>query len=143
MPKSQLKTVLFLADLAEKEAAKSFSKAQADLVEAETNLEQVKGYRYEYEQGHFKSSANGLDSSRLQISRQFMVQLDKLIEHQSKMLSANYQLVDQRRDTWLKSRANRKGLESIMLKRAKDTEIRNMKADQRLVDDLFSNRFSG
>ena len=32
MPKSQLKTVLFLADLAEKEAAKSFSKAQADLV---------------------------------------------------------------------------------------------------------------
>ena len=143
MPKSQLKTVLFLADLAEKEAAKSFSKAQADLVEAETNLEQVKGYRYEYEQGHFKSSANGLDSSRLQISRQFMVQLDKLIEHQSKMLSANYQLVDQRRDTWLKSRANRKGLESIMLKRAKDTEIRNMKADQRLLDDLFSNRFAG
>jgi len=135
--------VLFLADLAEKEAAKSFSKAQADLVEAETNLEQVKGYRYEYEQGHFKSSANGLDSSRLQISRQFMVQLDKLIEHQSKMLSANYQLVDQRRDTWLKSRANRKGLESIILKRTKDTEIRNMKADQRLLDDLFSNRFVG
>ena len=141
MPKSQLKTVLFLADLAEKEAAKSFSKAQADLVQAETNLEQVKGYRYEYEQGHFKSSANGLDSSRLQISRQFMVQLDKLIEHQSKMLSANYQLVDQRRDTWLKSRANRKGLESIILKRTKDTEIRNMKADQRLLDDLFNNRF--
>ena len=143
MPKSQLKTVLFLADLAEKEAAKSFSKAQADLVEAETNLEQVKGYRYEYEQGHFKSSANGLDSSRLQISRQFMVQLDKLIEHQSKMLSANYQLVDQRRDTWLKNRANRKGLESIILKRTKDTEIRNMKADQRLLDDLFSNRVVG
>ena len=143
MPKSQLKTVLFLADLAEKEAAKSFSKAQADLVEAETNLEQVKGYRYEYEQGHFKSSANGLDSSRLQISRQFMVQLDKLIEHQSKMLSANYQLVDQRRDTWLKNRANRKGLESIILKRTKDTEIRNMKADQRLLDDLFSNRLIG
>ncbi|MDB2379428.1 flagellar export protein FliJ [Luminiphilus sp.] len=143
MPKSQLKTVLFLADLAEKEAAKSFSKAQADLVEAETNLEQVKGYRYEYEQGHFKLSANGLDSSRLQISRQFMVQLDKLIEHQSKMLSANYQLVDQRRDTWLKSRANRKGLESIILKRTKDTEIRNMKADQRLLDDLFSNRVAG
>ena len=143
MPKSQLKTVLFLADLAEKEAAKSFSKAQADLVEAETNLEQVKGYRYEYEQGHFKSSANGLDSSRLQISRQFMVQLDKLIEHQSKMLSANYQLVDQRRDTWLKNRANRKGLESIILKRTKDAEIRTMKADQRLLDDLFSNRFVG
>lgn len=141
MPKSQLKTVLFLADLAEKEAAKSFSKAQADLVQAETNLEQVKGYRYEYEQDHFKSSTNGLDSSRLQISRQFMVQLDKLIEHQSKMLSANYQLVDQRRDTWLKSRANRKGLESIILKRTKDTEIRNMKADQRLLDDLFNNRF--
>ena len=143
MPKSQLKTVLFLADLAEKESAKSFSKAQADLVEAETNLEQVKGYGYEYEQGHFKSSANGLDSSRLQISRQFMVQLDKLIEHQSKMLSANYQLVDQRRDTWLKSRANRKGLESIILKRTNDTEIRTMKADQRLLDDLFSNRFVG
>ena len=143
MPKSQLKTVLFLADLAEKEAAKSFSKAQADLVQAETNLEQVKGYRYEYEQDHFKSSTNGLDSSRLQISRQFMVQLDKLIEHQSKMLSANYQLVDQRRDTWLKSRANRKSLESIILKRTKDTEIRNMKADQRLLDDLFSNRFVG
>ena len=143
MPKSQLKTVLFLADLAEKEAAKSFSKAQADLVQAETNLEQVKGYRYEYEQDHFKSSASGLDSSRLQISRQFMVQLDKLIEHQSKMLSANYQLVDQRRDTWLKNRANRKGLESIILKRTKDTEIRNMKADQRLLDDLFSNRFVG
>ena len=70
-----------------------------------------------------------------------MVQLDKLIEHQSKMLSANYQLVDQRRDTWLKSRANRKGLESIILKRTKDTEIRNMKADQRLLDDLFNNRF--
>ena len=143
MPKSQLKTVLFLADLAEKEAAKSFSKAQADLVQAETNLEQVKGYRYEYQQDHFKSSSNGLDSSRLQISRQFMIQLDKLIEHQSKMLSANYQLVDQRRDTWLKNRANRKGLESIILKRTKDTEIRNMKADQRLLDDLFSNRFVG
>ena len=143
MPKSQLKTVLFLADLAEKEAAKSFSKAQADLVQAEMNLEQVKGYRYEYQQDHVASSANGLDSSRLQISRQFMVQLDKLIEHQSKMLSANYQLVDQRRDTWLKNRANRKGLESIISKRTKDTEIRNMKADQRLLDDLFSNRLIG
>jgi hypothetical protein len=30
-----------------------------------------------------------------------------------------------------------------MLKRAKDTEIRNMKTDQRLLDDLFSNRFAG
>ena len=55
MPRSQLKTVLFLANMAEEEAATSLSKAQAELLQAETNLEQVKGYRCEYEQNQTKS----------------------------------------------------------------------------------------
>ena len=140
MPRSQLKTVLFLANIAEEEAAKSLSKAQAELLQAETNLEQVKGYRFEYEQNQTKSLESGLDSGRLQISRQFMVQLDKLIEHQTRMLDASYQLVDQRRDKWLKSRADKRGVEAVILARKRDVEVQDMKADQRLLDDLFINR---
>ena len=140
MPRSQLKTVLFLANIAEEEAAKSLAKAQAELLQAETNLEQVKGYRFEYEQNQTKSLESGLDSGRLQISRQFMVQLDKLIEHQTRMLDASYQLVDQRRDKWLKSRADKRGVEAIILARKRDVEIQDMKANQRLLDDLFINR---
>ena len=140
MPRSQLKTVLFLANIAEEEAAKSLAKAQAALLQAETNLEQVKGYRFEYEQNQTKSLESGLDSGRLQISRQFMVQLDKLIEHQTRMLDASYQLVDQRRDKWLKSRADKRGVEAIILARKRDVEIQDMKANQRLLDDLFINR---
>lgn len=140
MPRSQLKTVLFLANIAEEEAAKSLAKAQAELLQAETNLEQVKGYRFEYEQNQTKSLESGLDSGRLQISRQFMVQLDKLIEHQTRMLDASYQLVEQRRDRWLKSRADKRGVEAIILARKRDVEIQDMKANQRLLDDLFINR---
>ena len=140
MPRSQLKTVLFLANIAEEEAAKSLAKAQAELLQAETNLEQVKGYRFEYEQNQTKSLESGLDSGRLQISRQFMVQLDKLIEHQTRMLDASYQLVDQRRDKWLKSRADKRGVEAVILARKRDVEVQDMKADQRLLDDLFINR---
>lgn len=140
MPRSQLKTVLFLANMAEEEAATSLSKAQAELLQAETNLEQVKGYRFEYEQNQTKSLESGLDSGRLQISRQFMVQLDKLIEHQTRMLDASYQLVDQRRDRWLKSRADKRGVEAIIRARKRDVEIQDMKANQRLLDDLFINR---
>ncbi len=140
MPRSQLKTVLFLANIAEEEAAKSLSKAQAELLQAETNLEQVKGYRFEYEQNQTKSLESGLDSGRLQISRQFMVQLDKLIEHQTRMLDASYQLVDQRRDKWLKSRADKRGVEAVILARKRDVEVQDMKANQRLLDDLFINR---
>ncbi len=140
MPRSQLKTVLFLANIAEEEAAKSLAKAQAELLQAETNLEQVKGYRFEYEQNQTKSLESGLDSGRLQISRQFMVQLDKLIEHQTRMLDASYQLVDQRRDKWLKSRADKRGVEAVILARKRDVEVQDMKANQRLLDDLFINR---
>lgn len=140
MPRSQLKTVLFLANIAEEEAAKSLAKAQAELLQAETNLEQVKGYRFEYEQNQTKSLESGLDSGRLQISRQFMVQLDKLIDHQTRMLDASYQLVEQRRDRWLKSRADKRGVEAIILARKRDVEIQDMKANQRLLDDLFINR---
>lgn len=140
MPRSQLKTVLFLANIAEEEAAKSLAKAQAELLQAETNLEQVKGYRFEYEQNQTKSLESGLDSGRLQISRQFMVQLDKLIEHQMRMLDASYQLVDQRRDKWLKSRADKRGVEAVILARKRDVEVQDMKANQRLLDDLFINR---
>ena len=140
MPRSQLKTVLFLANIAEEEAAKSLAKAQAELLQAETNLEQVKGYRFEYEQNQTKSLESGLDSGRLQISRQFMVQLDKLIEHQTRMLDASYQLVDQRRDKWLKSRADKRGVEAVILSRKRDVEVQDMKANQRLLDDLFINR---
>ena len=140
MPRSQLKTVLFLANIAEEEAAKSLSKAQAELLQAETNLEQVKGYRFEYEQNQTKSLESGLDSGRLQISRQFMVQLDKLIEHQTRMLDASYQLVDQKRDKWLKSRADKRGVEAVILARKRDVEVQDMKANQRLLDDLFINR---
>lgn len=140
MPRSQLKTVLFLANMAEEEAATSLSKAQAELLQAETNLEQVKGYRFEYEQNQTKSLESGLDSGRLQISRQFMVQLDKLIEHQTRMLDASYQLVDQRRDKWLKSRADKRGVEAVILARKRDVEVQDMKANQRLLDDLFINR---
>lgn len=140
MPRSQLKTVLFLANIAEEEAAKSLAKAQAELLQAETNLEQVKGYRFEYEQNQTKSLESGLDSGRLQISRQFMVQLDKLIEHQTRMLDASYQLVDQRRDKWLKSRADKRGVEAVILARKRDVETQDMKANQRLLDDLFINR---
>lgn len=140
MPRSQLKTVLFLANIAEEEAAKSLAKAQAELLQAETNLEQVKGYRFEYEQNQTKSLESGLDSGRLQISRQFMVQLDKLIEHQTRMLDASYQLVDQRRDKWLKSRADKRGVEAVILARKRDVEVQDMKASQRLLDDLFINR---
>ena len=140
MPRSQLKTVLFLANIAEEEAAKSLAKAQAELLQAETNLEQVKGYRFEYEQNQTKSLESGLDSGRLQISRQFMVQLDKLIEYQTRMLDASYQLVDQRRDKWLKSRADKRGVEAVILARKRDVEVQDMKANQRLLDDLFINR---
>ena len=140
MPRSQLKTVLFLANIAEEEAAKSLAKAQAELLQAETNLEQVKGYRFEYEQNQTKSLESGLDSGRLQISRQFMVQLDKLIEHQTRMLDASYQLVDQRRDKWLKSRADKRGVEAVILARKRNVEVQDMKANQRLLDDLFINR---
>ena len=140
MPRSQLKTVLFLANIAEEEAAKSLAKAQAELLQAETNLEQVKGYRFEYEQNQTKSLESGLDSGRLQISRQFMVQLDKLIEHQTRMLDASYQLVDQKRDKWLKSRADKRGVEAVILARKRDVEVQDMKANQRLLDDLFINR---
>ena len=140
MPRSQLKTVLFLANMAEEEAATSLSKAQAELLQAETNLEQVKGYRFEYEQNQTKSLESGLDSGRLQISRQFMVQLDKLIEHQTRMLDASYQLVDQKRDKWLKSRADKRGVEAVILARKRDVEVQDMKANQRLLDDLFINR---
>lgn len=140
MPRSQLKTVLFLANIAEEEAAKSLAKAQAELLQAETNLEQVKGYRFEYEQNQTKSLESGLDSGRLQISRQFMVQLDKLIDHQTRMLDASYQLVDQRRDKWLKSRADKRGVEAVILARKRDVEVQDMKANQRLLDDLFINR---
>ena len=140
MPRSQLKTVLFLANIAEEEAAKSLAKAQAELLQAETNLEQVKGYRFEYEQNQTKSLESGLDSGRLQISRQFMVQLDKLIEHQTRMLDASYQLVDQKRDKWLKSRADKRGVEAVILARKRDVEVQDRKANQRLLDDLFINR---
>lgn len=140
MPRSQLKTVLFLANIAEEEAAKSLAKAQAELLQAETNLEQVKGYRFEYEQNQTKSLESGLDSGRLQISRQFIVQLDKLIDHQTRMLDASYQLVDQRRDKWLKSRADKRGVEAVILARKRDVEVQDMKANQRLLDDLFINR---
>ena len=140
MPRSQLKTVLFLANIAEEEAAKSLAKAQAELLQAETNLEQVKGYRCEYEQNQTKSLESGLDSGRLQISRQFMVQLDKLIDHQTRMLDASYQLVDQRRDKWLKSRADKRGVEAVILARKRNVEVQDMKANQRLLDDLFINR---
>ena len=140
MPRSQLKTVLFLANIAEEEAAKSLAKAQAELLQAKTNLEQVKGYRFEYEQNQTKSLESGLDSGRLQISRQFMVQLDKLIEHQTRMLDASYQLVDQRRHKWLKSRADKRGVEAVILARKRDVETQDMKANQRLLDDLFINR---
>ena len=126
--------------MAEEEAATSLSKAQAELLQAETNLEQVKGYRFEYEQNQTKSLESGLDSGRLQISRQFMVQLDKLIEHQTRMLDASYQLVDQRRDKWLKSRADKRGVEAVILARKRDVEVQDMKANQRLLDDLFINR---
>tara|TARA_E500000178_G_C16752073_1_gene630860 strand:+ start:99 stop:497 length:399 start_codon:yes stop_codon:yes gene_type:complete len=129
-----------LANIAEEEAAKSLAKAQAELLQAETNLEQVKGYRFEYEQNQTKSLESGLDSGRLQISRQFMVQLDKLIEHQTRMLDASYQLVDQRRDKWLKSRADKRGVEAVILARKRDVEVQDMKANQRLLDDLFINR---
>lgn len=140
MPRSQLKTVLFLANMAEEEAATSLSKAQAELLQAETNLEQVKGYRFEYEQNQTKSLESGLDSGRLQISRQFIVQLDKLIDHQTRMLDASYQLVEQRRDRWLKSRADKRGVEAVILARKRDVEVQDMKANQRLLDDLFINR---
>ena len=69
-----------------------------------------------------------------------MVQLDKLIEHQTRMLDASYQLVDQRRDKWLKSRADKRGVEAVILARKRDVEVQDMKANQRLLDDLFINR---
>jgi len=142
MKKSQrMQTVNTLAERKEQEQAKRFAKSQKHYDHQQKKYDELKQYYREYADASHNQTAQKLDLSRLQETRQFMSKLAKAIALQAEAVDRAELNLSNERQNWLDSRCRAMSLEKLTDRyRAQEQQQLNAE-EQRQADDLSSQRF--
>ncbi|MDF1690913.1 MAG: flagellar export protein FliJ [Zhongshania sp.] len=142
MKKSQrMQTVNTLAERKEQEQAKRFAKSQKHYDHQQKKYDELQQYYREYADASHNQTAQKLDLSRLQETRQFMSKLAKAIALQAEAVERAELNLSNERQNWMDSRCRAMSLEKLTDRyRAQEQQQLNTE-EQRQADDLSSQRF--
>ena len=140
---SKYDLVLRLSNDQEKQAALMFKTAHDECIAAERDLEQAMQYRGEYLEISKGMVPSSLALIQLKAARLFLVQVDKLIEHQQKLLLSRRGVLEARREAWQAAHAKTSSIRALIESREKVRTNATEKLNQRLLDDLFLSKQGG
>jgi len=134
MAKEGLHSVLKLAEVKEKDAAFLYVDAQKVLDSNQSKLEELCEFRADYHQ----NSEARISSSQFQSTRQFLFQLSEVIDIQEQQLEIKRISMLREKENWLDRRVERKSIEKLKEKWAKNLEKVQQSREQGELDEFAS-----
>ncbi len=106
----------------ERDAARALGESQRQLQAMEAQLDQLIGYRSEY-QRRYARALQGLQRTGIEQFRRFLAQLDQAIEQQRRLMEQCRADADRCRAAWLAQRGRLKAIDGL-IDRLRDEERR-------------------
>jgi len=123
------------ADQKEQDAVRVFVAAQQKLVAAEQQLEQLLGYRQEYEDKLLSSQANGIGIQRIRDFYGFLEKLKLTIEQANFEIETCKQECEQKKLLWLACRTRSQALNMVVEKYQQEEFKQQERAEQKEMDE--------
>jgi flagellar FliJ protein len=128
----RLKPIQHVAEVRERDAARSFGESQRRLEEEQQRLSQLEAYRDEYLQRFRRLQQEGLTVAQLLEYQAFLAKLDAAVRHQAEIVQLRRSDAEGRLATWTDrrthSRAMERAVENLTDRELQDGERREQKA---------------
>ncbi len=141
---SRFKPVVKVEHNRERTAARHFGHCQQQLSAHQQKLEELIGYRAEYQERYVKSMKQGTDGTTIQEYRAFLVKLDRAIAQQEQLILKSEGEVSTSRQHWMQKRTRTKAIDTLVDKIKADENRQVDRKEQRESDEraLHSRRLN-
>ncbi|MFT7287168.1 MAG: flagellar FliJ protein [Halieaceae bacterium] len=137
----QLDRVALLAKTAEVKAADALAQKQREFQKSSQQLQQLEGFRSEYELRLKAMSGNGISVRQLQDYQQFLGNLNRAISQQSDEVERDDVQVQSEREHFIERSLRRDSLEQLIGRRRVDEQQRVADVEQRQHDEESLRRY--
>ena len=128
----RLRPIQHVAEVRERDAARSFGESQRRLEEEQQRLSQLEVYRDEYLQRFRRLQQEGLTVAQLLEYQAFLAKLDAAVRHQAEIVQLRRSDAEGRLAAWTdrrtRSRAMERAVENLADRELQDGERREQKA---------------
>lgn len=128
----RLKPIQHVAEVRERDAARSFGESQRQLDEEQQRLSQLEAYRDEYLQRFQRLQQEGLTVAQLLEYQAFLAKLDAAVRHQAEIVQLRRSDAERRLEAWkdrrTHSRAMERAVDNLAERELRDGERREQKA---------------
>lgn len=143
MKKSKrMQTVNSIAERGEQEQAEKFSTSQQHCETQKNKLAELKQYYQEYTDSSRKPVGEFLDITQLQESRAFMAKLAAAIAQQREIIRRAELTMNTNRKHWMDSRCRSMSMQKLTERYVHEELCEAEASEQRVADDLSSQRFA-
>jgi flagellar FliJ protein len=132
----RLQTVLELAERRLDVATAELQKLRARLQQAQEKLEQLHGYRAEYQASLAAALAQGLPADRLRDFQAFLAKLARAIEAQAAELTRCRQAWQDEHQRWLRLRSREQALQVLRVRHEQSESLRAARVEQKQQDEF-------
>ena len=136
----RLQTVLDLAARRLDAATGELQKLRARLQQAQNKLEQLQGYRAEYDAAFSAALAEGLHADRLRDFQAFLVKLARAIEAQTAEVQRCRQAWEEEHQHWLRLRSKEQALQVLRVRHEHGESLRDARVEQKQQDEFALKR---
>lgn len=137
----RLAPVIDMAERAERDAARLFGQAQAQLSQAESKLGELQQYFGDYQQQWMTQGSLGVSGQWLLNYQRFLSQLESAIGQQQRSVDWHRNNLDKLREQWQQRRARLDGLRKLVDRYLQEARTAADKREQKLLDE-FSQRLA-
>ena len=101
----QFEIVIEKAKEDEQEALRIYIDARTLYLQEEQKLEELRGYKDEYEKGYIKQGQQGININQINNYLSFLGKIDQSVRHQLQVIEQKKAHVEQLRENWVSQRA--------------------------------------
>ncbi len=133
---ARLTPVVDMAESAERTAVQRLGYFQGQVRVAQSKLEDLEGFRLEYQEQWIKRGSHGVSGQWLLGYQQFLSQLDTAVGQQRQSLAWHQNNVDKAREAWQQAYARVEGLRKLVQRYVEEARQLEDKREQKLLDEL-------
>ena len=132
---NRFKPVVKVEHNRERKAARHFGHCQQTLTAHQQKLEELVGYRAEYQERYVSSMKQGTDGTTIQEYRAFLLKLDRAIAQQEQLILKSEGEVSNSRQHWMQKRTRTKAIDTLVDKIKADESRQADRKEQKESDE--------
>lgn len=125
----------------EQKLGRDFQTAQQHLQQNRDKLAGLQQYRLEYLQQIQQKGNKGVGAMSFSQHQAFIEKLDKACEIQNNEIIQTKQVVDQRKQLWLKQQQKRKAVEMLIDRKQSEFNAKQARIEQQMLDEIALQKF--